>query len=114
MPSPDQISNVQAALTQINLAIPPVQGSVGPAADPNTKYQLTLLGIQLTNIQTTLTQALIAADDIIFDTDTTKLNAQAATLKTQAATINTIITDVSIAGEVAGYVAQALVLIAAI
>ena len=114
MPSSVQVSDIQAALTQINLAIPPVQAAVGTNPDPNAKYQLTMLGIQLINIQTTLTQALIAADDAIFATDTSKLNAQATILKGQAANIKALITDVATAGRVIGYITQALALIASI
>jgi hypothetical protein len=114
MPTSTQISNILAALNQINQAIPQVQSAVSLVTDPNNKYQLTVLGIQLTNIQTTLTQSMIAADDAIFAADTTKLNAQAATLRGQANNIQAILTGVATAGQILGYITQALAVIAVI
>jgi hypothetical protein len=114
MPTPTQITNVQSALGEINQAIPPVQTAADLANDPTAKLQLTQLGILLVNIQSTLTQALIASDDELFATDAAKLNTQAAKLKAQANSIQATINAIGTAAQVIGYITQALAFIAAI
>jgi len=107
VPTTTQLGNIQNALAQIKLAIPPAQAAVGATADPDAKYQLTLA-------ETTLTQALIAADDTVFATDTEKLKAQAEVLKEQAAKFKKIVADVDTGVRIAGYIAEAAKFIAAI
>ena len=114
MPTTTQLGNIQNALAQIKLAIPPAQAAVGATADPDAKYQLTLAEIQLVNTQTTLTQALIAADDTVFATDTEKLKALAEVLLEQAAKFKKIVADVDTGVRIAGYIAEAAKFIAAI
>jgi hypothetical protein len=112
MPSPDQLSNIHAALAEINPCIPAVQAAVGQTADPNEKLQLTQFSMLLTNVQTALTEAQIAYDNTIFAADTVKLNALASVLKTQAAGIKKILDAVDTAGKIAGYIAEAVAYIA--
>jgi hypothetical protein len=111
MPSAQQLSTIQAALAQVNPAIPTVQGFVKQATDPGDKLQLTQYSILLTNTQTALTEAQVATDNAVFAADTAKLNALAAALKKQAASIGKVLTAIDTAGKLAGYVAKVIELI---
>jgi hypothetical protein len=69
---------------------------------------------QLDSFLSQLLHAQAIADDADFASATAALKQQAATLQAEEDDIKTIVTDVGIAAQVVGYIAQALAFIATI
>jgi hypothetical protein len=114
MPTPSQQLDVSSAIAQIRSAEQLLNTIIGSTGDPALLAQITAGYRYLNGILGELVQAQLAADDATFTQVTTSLKNEAAKLKAQEAQFQQIISNVALAAQIVGYIAQAVAFIAAI
>lgn len=108
MPTPDQQSNIAAAILAIRNAQNLLQQQINVASETLTAIKLTNEYNSLDSHLAQLLHAQNAADDAIFSQATVPLKSQTGGLQVDETTIKKIISDVETAAKVVGYITQAL------
>lgn len=112
MATVDQQTNITNALAALTNAQDLLTQQIDAANDTQTSNDLTNEYNDLDLLRSGLLQAQNAADDASFTNATTTLQSQANDLKADEASIGKIVADVKIAGNIVGYIGQALAFIA--
>jgi hypothetical protein len=114
MPTQAQQLNLSGSISAIHSAEQLLSNVVATSGDPQLLADLTAAQQALDSLLTTLLQAQAAVDDATFNQTTANLKAQAATLKAEEATVQKVISNVALAAQIVGYIAQAVTFILAI
>jgi hypothetical protein len=111
---PSKLSTVNILVHQLGLLLTGLVSASRATADA---VKLSQIANEATAVQTLIgqaTQAQTAADNTQFGQITLSLKSQATVLQGMAAQITAIVADVALAGQIVGYITQALSLIAAL
>jgi hypothetical protein len=112
MPTLNQQTSVAGAIAAIRSAENLLTDQIQSSTETLTAIKLTHEYNNLDSYLSELLHAQNAADDSVFANATQLLQSQVSGLQADQASINTIISDVAIAGQVVGYITQALAFIA--
>jgi hypothetical protein len=114
MATPAQTSAIANAITAIRSAENALLVQGRATTNPLVAAQISNEYNALDSVLTQLVQAQVTADDTSFQRAATLLQQEATTLNAQAGAISQIIKDVGIAGQIAGYIAQAATVLASL
>jgi hypothetical protein len=114
MPTAAQLQTVSDGVSAVRAAQTALLAASRGTNDPTELGQISNEYNYLQSILVQLAQAQVISDDNTFQQATTVLNQEAAGLNAQAAAINGIVSDAQLAGQIAGYIAQAAAALAAI
>jgi hypothetical protein len=114
MPTQEQIQNVNSAVAQLRSAEVLLLQASRRTGDDTRLIQINNEYCLLDTVITQLVSAAAAADDTTFRATTGELKQQAQGLDQDQDNIKKIVGDVATAAEIAGYVAQAATIIAAL
>jgi hypothetical protein len=112
MPTLNQQTAVAGAITALRSAENLLTDQIQSSDDTLTAIKLTHEYNNLDSYLSELLHARNAADDLVFANATQQLQSQVSGLQADQAAINAIIADVALAGQVVGYITQALAFIA--
>jgi tetrahydrodipicolinate N-succinyltransferase len=107
MPTDDQKQSLSDAIDQISAAQKALQTASEVATDGDKADKINDLYQKLQTLQTHVLQAEEAADDDAFENAKTVFSGETAVLQADQARIQAIVDDVAVAGQIAGYLAQA-------
>jgi len=112
MPNDTQKQSLLDAVTKIRLAEQLLVQASHATSDPATLTQISIEYNQLDSFLSQLLHAQAIADDADFASATTALKQQSATLQAEEDDFKKTINDVKTAAQIAGYIADALGIIA--
>ncbi len=111
MPTDVQKQNVADALEQIRQAEMTLDDLIANTSGTGNLRAISSVYDDLNSAAAKLIRAQTITDDNIFDQVITNLKVQAKALETSEDSIRKIVTDMTIAGKVLGYIAQAVTII---
>ena len=114
MPTPSQLQTLTNVISLIRSAEQALVQAGRASTDPVEWGRLNMEYNQLDSFLSQLMHAQATDDDNGFASAVAALNQQASILQSQEAEIKAIVTDVGLAAQVVGYIAQAAVFIATV
>lgn len=110
-PDPSQLSTINTLIEKLSLAQSDLLTAGRATADPTKLQQINEQYDAIQDCIDQAAQAQAAANDTLFNQATSTIKTQAKTLEGMEAQIKSIISDVAVAGRIAGYIAEAIVLV---
>jgi hypothetical protein len=111
-PDPSQLSTINMMIAKLSLAQSDLLTAGRATADDTKLLQINNEYMGLQSCIDQAAQAQAAADDALFKQATDALKTQAKKLDDMEKQIKEIISDVALAGRIAGYIAEAIALVA--
>lgn len=111
-PDPSQLSTINMLIGKLSQAQSVLQTAADATADPTKLGQINDEHDAIQSCMDQAAQAQAAANDALFKQAISVLKNQGQQLEDTEKQIGKIISDVKLAGEIAGYIAEAIILVA--